>query len=295
MKRGLVSEEMVSGLPEGSTLRITKPFIVTPSAADVAEQRSITIVEVTPSDEPPGSTPQAEPASQQGSDHASLAARIDSTLLDPEATPDQIVSLCNEAVALTVKAVCVNPIFVELAVSTLNDRGPVVAVVCGFPLGATPSIIKAAEAGLAEAQGAREFDMVLSLGQLKAGNLVCVHKGIAKVRKALKNRSSILKVIIEAPLLTNEEKVMASIVAVEAGADFVKTGTGKSGPATVEDVILIRQSVGGHAQIKAAGGIRDRYTARRLLSAGADRIGTSRAAIVLNSQKPDTGTRAGGA
>lgn len=295
MKRGLVSEEMVSGLPDGSTLKITEPFIVTPSAADAAEQRNITIVGVARSDTPPESTRLAEPELLRASDGLPLASRIDSTLLRPDATPDQIVSLCNQAVALKVKAVCVNPIFAELAVSTLNDRGPVVAVVCGFPLGATPSIIKAAEAGLAEAQGAREFDMVLSLGPLKAGNLVCVHKGIVKVRNALKNRSSILKVIIEAPLLTNEEKVMASIVAVEAGADFVKTGTGSSGPATVEDVILIRQAVGDHAQIKAAGGIRDWKTAQRMITAGADRIGTSMTAKVLNAREPGAETRAGGA
>lgn len=277
----LISEATLAGVAEGSTLTVTAPFIVTPMAAEIAQQKRITIRDDSAPSESSRSAG-ASAAHKAGGD--SLAAKIDSTLLTPETTPDQIVDLCDQAVDLDVKSVCVNPVFVELAVATINNRGPLVTTVCGFPLGATRSVIKAAEASLAEAQGAREFDMVLSVGQLKAGNLACVHRGISKVREALKNESSVLKVIIEAPLLTNEEKVIASIVAVEAGADFVKTGTGLSGPATIEDVSLIRQAIGDRAQIKAAGGIRDRRTAMRLIGAGADRIGTSRVAEVLGRQ-----------
>lgn len=281
MRRKLVIEETISDLQEGSTLRVTEPFTVTPLALDLAQQRHITIVGISPSDAGPAAADRADHAIRFDPSIDSLAAKLDSTLLLPDATPDQIISLCHQAVELGVKAVCVNPLYVKLAVLTLDGRGPVVATVVGFPLGAIPSVIKAAEAGLAEAEGAREFDMVLPVGKLKAGDYACVRDDIARVRNSLKRPSSLLKVIIEAPLLSSEEKVAASIIAVEAGADFVKTGTGLSGPATIEDVILIRQAVGDRAQVKAAGGIANRQTAIRMLAAGANRIGTSKAAVVL--------------
>jgi deoxyribose-phosphate aldolase len=276
-KPTLVQAATIARLKNGSTLWVSPPYLVTPSAAELAKRKQVTIAVVAESSEQEIAS---EPA-PEASDSRRLAARIDATLLAADATPDQIEALCHEAAAHGFAAVCVNPNYVELAAQTLGDKGPVVAAVCGFPLGANASSVKAVEARLAEAQGAREIDMVVSPGWLKAGRWPAVRDDVAAVRSALKQQSSLLKVIIETPLLTDEQKVAASIVAVEAGADFVKTGTGYSGPATVDDVALIRQAVGDRARIKAAGGVRDRSTAEALIEAGADRLGTSRPAALL--------------
>lgn len=176
---------------------------------------------------------------------------------------------------------CVNPLWVPEAATVLGHGGPAVASVCGFPSGAIPSAIKAAEARLAELQGALEIDMVFALGHFKAGHHQAVKDDVAAVRQALSNAHTLLKVIIEAPLLTRDEIMRASELVCEAGADFVKTGTGQAGPVTADQVKVIRQAVGPGVRIKAAGGIRTRGGALLLLQAGANRLGTSHAAALL--------------
>ncbi len=205
---------------------------------------------------------------------AELAGVIDHTLLKPEATPDEIKQLCLEAVRHSFKAVCINPGYVRLAASELDGTGTLLATVIGFPLGATTSEAKAAEAAEAVANGADELDMVINLGRLKAGDHEYVANDIAQVVKAGGGRP--VKVIIETALLTAEEKVAACRLAVGAGAVFVKTSTGFSrGGATIEDVRLMRQCVGDNIGVKASGGIRDLATLRAMVAAGATRIGTS--------------------
>jgi deoxyribose-phosphate aldolase len=280
-KPTLIQAATIASLKDGSTLKVTRPYLVTPSAADLAGRKGVTIEVVAESELSSALKPQPQSTTPVTAASRSLASRIDSTLLAADATPDQITRLCEEAQANGFAAVCVNPIHVALAVKTLAAGGPVVAAVCGFPLGANASSVKAAEARLAADQGAREIDMVLPLGALKTGHWTAVRDDVEAVRDAFKYESNLLKVIIEAPLLTDSQKVAASIVAVEAKADYIKTGTGYSGPATVSDVALIRQAIGDRARIKAAGGIRERRTAEALIAAGADRLGTSHASALL--------------
>lgn len=196
------------------------------------------------------------------------------------ATREQVKSLAREAVRLKLAAVCVNPLWVPMAASIVQGGTVAVAAVCGFPLGATPGAIKAAEAALAESQGASEIDMVMALGHLKAGDRPAVRDDVAAVRGLLSS-ATLLKVIIEAPLLTRDEILWATEVACEAGADYIKTGTGTSGDVSVEQVRLIRQAAGRAIRIKAAGGIRRLRQAMELIEAGADRLGTSQAARLL--------------
>lgn len=265
----LISAATVARLKNGSVLQVRSPYIVTPSAAELAERKEVRIEET-------GGAPADEPAPND----TSLAPYIDSTLLTSEATPGEIETLCEEAATRGFAAVCVNPIYVTHSVARLSDTRIAICTVCGFPLGAAEAAIKAAEARLAIDRGATEIDMVLPVGLLRAGELGRVRDDITAVRQAM-GASATLKVIMEAPLLTEEQKVTAAVISVEAGADFVKTGTGFAGPASVADVRLIRQAVGDRARIKAAGGIRDRQSALALIAAGADRIGTSRAAAVI--------------
>jgi deoxyribose-phosphate aldolase len=276
-KPTLIQAATVARLKDGATLKVTPPYLVTPSAAELATRKRVRIEVVTGT----GDSPATPGQSQAGVDSVSLAARIDSTLLAANATPDQIEALCREATTHGFAAVCVNPCYVSLAVRELGGTGPPVAAVCGFPLGANATSVKAAEARLAESQGAREIDMVLPVGRAVVNDWPAVRDDVAAVRNALKQKSSVLKVIIEAQLLTDEQKVAASIAAVAAGADYIKTGTGFSGPATADDVRLIKKTVGNRARIKAAGGIRDRRSALALIAAGADRLGSSRAAALL--------------
>lgn len=211
----------------------------------------------------------------------SLSARLDSTLLSADATPDQVERLTREAVQYHFAAVCVNSLYVPLVASLVGDSGVGVAAVVGFPLGATPSEIKAAEAELAVRSGATEIDMVIPVGLLKAGELRAVALDVQAVREAAP-RPVVLKVIVEAPLLSSDQLEAAASIVVEAGADYVKTGTGTMGPALRSQVELIRRVVSDRALIKAAGGIRDAPTALDLLEAGAHRLGTSSALAVLN-------------
>lgn len=203
-----------------------------------------------------------------------LASVIDHTLLKPEATPDDIARLCDEAVRHQFKAVCVNALYLPDVVRRLAGSPVAACAVIGFPLGAVPTEIKVAETRWVVAQGAQEVDMVIPVGLLKAGQTDAVRADIAAVKAACGD--VLLKVIIEACLLTDAEKVVACRLSAEAGADYVKTSTGfSSGGATEADVALMRQTVGDALGVKASGGIRTRETALRMAAAGASRIGAS--------------------
>jgi len=209
-----------------------------------------------------------------------IAALIDHTNLRPDATSAEIRQLCREAREHQLKSVCVNPVFVPLAADQLRDSGVLVCTVIGFPLGATYPEIKVLETRQARQKGATEFDMVLNVGALKAGEDKYVEQEIAAVVKAA--GPYLVKVIIEACLLSEEEKIRACRLAVAGGAYFVKTSTGfaKSG-AALSDVILMRRTVGPDIGVKAAGGIRNLATLEEMVQAGANRIGTSAALTIL--------------
>ena len=207
---------------------------------------------------------------------ADLAKYIDHTALKPETTATQIDKLCEEAIQFGFAAVCVNPFWVRRAAGNLRGTGIGVASVVGFPLGANVSQIKAMEARRALRDGANELDMVINIGALKGGQHTVVRNDIAKVTDATREVGAICKVIIEAALLTDEEKVIACRLAKEARADYVKTSTGFGpGGATVHDVALMRATVGPEMGVKAAGGIRTAEQARQMIEAGATRIGAS--------------------
>ena len=204
------------------------------------------------------------------------ALLIDHTVLKPEATQEDIARACVEARQFGFTSVCVNPYWVRFAVAALQGSGVNVCAAIGFPLGANESATKVAEAKLALLEGAKELDMVQNAGALRSGNLETLQHETRQLADLAHAQGGILKVILETCLLTDEEKISACRVAVESGADFVKTSTGfsKSG-ATVEDVKLLRQIVGNSAGVKAAGGIRSFETFSAMVLAGANRIGTS--------------------
>lgn len=205
-----------------------------------------------------------------------LARQIDHTLLKPEATPEQIDRLCDEAERYGFAAVCVNPAWVRRAAQRLKGTGVGVASVVGFPLGANAPQVKAFEARRALRDGAREIDMVLNVGALKGGEYDLVERDIAGVSDACREVGALNKVILEAALLSDEEKVIASRLAQRARAHYVKTSTGFGpGGATVYDVALMRETVGPKLGVKAAGGIRSAEEAEHMLAAGATRIGAS--------------------
>ncbi|TWT09090.1 deoxyribose-phosphate aldolase [Planomicrobium sp. CPCC 101079] len=204
-----------------------------------------------------------------------IASYIDHTLLKPETTYDQIVKLCKEADEYKFASVCVNPAWVEAAAAELKESTVKVCTVIGFPLGASTSETKAFETADAISKGASEIDMVVNIGALKSGNSDLVKKDIEAVVEAAKGKA-IVKVIIETALLTDDEKVTASRLSKEAGADFVKTSTGFStGGATVEDVKLMRETVGAELGVKASGGVRSLEDVQAMIEAGASRIGAS--------------------
>ncbi len=215
---------------------------------------------------------------------AEMAKYIDHTLLKPEATTEAVAKLCAEAMAYGFKAVCVNSGHVAYVAGKLQNSPVAVCTVVGFPLGAMQTRAKAFEAENAVAEGAAEIDMVLNIGALKGGDRKTVEADIKALRRAA-GRPIVLKVIIETCLLTTAEKILACQIAQSAGADFVKTSTGfLSGGATLEDVALIRKTVGEQMGVKASGGIKDWPTAAAMISAGASRIGTSSGiAIVENA------------
>jgi deoxyribose-phosphate aldolase len=205
-----------------------------------------------------------------------FAAVIDHTLLKPDATRQQIETLCREARQYGFATVCVNPTWVATCARALEGSGVKVCSVVGFPLGAAATGTKQYEAHRALFDGARELDMVMNVGALKSDDLVLVARDIEAVVATGREAGALVKVIIEAALLTVEEKVAACTVAKAAGADFVKTSTGFGpGGAIVADVALMRRVVGSGMGVKAAGGIRDLASVEQMLAAGATRIGTS--------------------
>ncbi|MBE7472717.1 MAG: deoxyribose-phosphate aldolase [Anaerolineae bacterium] len=207
---------------------------------------------------------------------AELAHLIDHTLLKPEATVQQIAQLCHEALLYNFASVCINPAHVKLAAQLLQNSEVKVCTVVGFPLGATSTEAKVFETLQALNDGATEIDMVINIGALKGGDDALVERDIAAVVKTVHQHGALCKVIIETALLTNDEKVRACQLAKQAGADFVKTSTGfSSGGATIEDVALMRQTVGPQVGVKASGGIRTLAEAQRMISAGATRLGVS--------------------
>lgn len=203
-----------------------------------------------------------------------LAAMIEHTLLSPLATRAMIERHCAEARTHQLLAVCVNPVWVARCTGVLAAAGVKVVSVVGFPLGANTTLGKAFECELAVRQGADEIDMVIALGALKSGDRFGVCEDIRAVVKAAGDRP--VKVILETAHLTDQEKILACALAEEAGARFVKTSTG-FGPAgaTEADVRLLRERVGDRLGVKASGGIRDAASARAMVLAGANRIGTS--------------------
>ena len=204
-----------------------------------------------------------------------LAGYIDHTILKPEATKQDVLKLCTEAKQYGFASVCVNAYYTKLVADALKDSDVKTCVVVGFPLGATFTEIKAHETELAIQHGADEVDMVINIGALKDKDYDAVEQDIKAVVDAAKGKA-IVKVIIETCLLTEEEKVKACELSVKAGAEFVKTSTGFStGGATVEDVALMKKTVGNQALVKASGGVRDFKGAKAMIDAGADRIGAS--------------------
>ncbi|MGG1365693.1 deoxyribose-phosphate aldolase [Priestia megaterium] len=210
---------------------------------------------------------------------------IDHTLLKADATEEQITVLAQEAKEYSFASVCVNPTWVKKAAELLKDAPEVkVCTVIGFPLGATTSAVKAFETTNAIENGADEVDMVINIGALKDKNYDLVQSDIQAVVDAAKGKA-LVKVIIETALLTNEEKAKVSELAVKAGADFVKTSTGFStGGATVEDVALMRKTVGPDVGVKASGGVRGLEDAKAMIEAGATRIGASSGVSIAKGQ-----------
>jgi len=218
------------------------------------------------------------------------ASLIDHTLLKPEATDEDIKRLCDEAARYRFASVCVNPTWVRVAACSLRGSGVPVCTVIGFPLGATLADVKAYEARRAIFDGATEVDMVINVGALKSGDDCLVEHDIRSVVEVAHEYDATCKVIIETALLTDDEKVRACLAAKKAGADFVKTSTGfaKSG-ATVADIALMRRTVGSELGVKASGGVKGLEDARKLVEAGATRIGASvgvKIAQEAASQKP---------
>jgi deoxyribose-phosphate aldolase len=214
-------------------------------------------------------------------DWRSVARVLDSTLLKPETTRDQVVALCEEAARFEMATAFVHPSYVALAADILRGTSTRVGTPVGFPLGAALITTKRFEAVEALRLGARELDMVMNIGALKSGDRRLVELDIRTVAGAAHAAGAILKVILETPLLSLDEKIIACELSVLAKADFVKTCTGFAGGATTDDIHLMRGVVGDRARVKAAGGIRTAADALRMLEAGADRIGTSTAAQIL--------------
>jgi deoxyribose-phosphate aldolase len=211
-----------------------------------------------------------------------LAAVIDHTLLKPEATREQIESLCDEAIRYRFACAMVNPVWASTAVGLLSGSGISVGVVIGFPLGASLVSTLRQEAAALIRLGARELDMVIPIGQLKSGNHHAVHHTVHAVAAVAHHHGALLKVILETALLTVAEKLRAAEIAIQAGADFIKTSTGfSSGGANPTDVALLRGVAGGRCGVKAAGGIRTLADVRSLLEAGANRIGASASVAIV--------------
>lgn len=216
-----------------------------------------------------------------GWDKEQIASFIDHTLLKADANGAAIEKLCGEAAEHGFFSVCVNGVWVPDCRRLLEGSKVKISVVCGFPLGASAPEAKAFEAAKAVEQGAHEIDMVLQIGQLLEGRHAEVEEDIRKVVKAVEG-GAIVKVIFETGFLNDEQKVTACKLSEQAGAHYVKTSTGFGpGGATVEDIRLMRASVSGHIGVKASGGVRDLETARKMIEAGATRLGTSSGVAIV--------------
>jgi deoxyribose-phosphate aldolase len=217
---------------------------------------------------------------------ASVASMIDHTLLKPDATRQNIEDLCREAAQFKFATVCVNPTWVALASRLLAGTGVGVCSVVGFPLGATTADVKTYETRRAIFDGAREIDMVINVGALKSGDLHVVERDIEAVTVPCRDCGVLSKVIIEAALLTDDEKVTACTLAKAAGADYVKTSTGFGpGGATAHDVALMRRVVGAEMGVKAAGGVRDLEGLKAMVAAGATRVGASAGVKIIQQAR----------
>jgi deoxyribose-phosphate aldolase len=215
-----------------------------------------------------------------------VASMIDHTLLKPDATRQEIEALCREAAQFKFATVCVNPTWVATAAKLLAGSGVGVCSVVGFPLGATTPDVKGYETRRAIFDGAREIDMVINVGALKSGDLRMVEQDIEAVTTPCREAGALSKVIIEAALLTDEEKVTACTLAKAAGADYVKTSTGfASGGATAADVALMRRVVGAEMGVKAAGGVRDLEGMKAMIAAGATRVGASAGVKIVQQSR----------
>jgi deoxyribose-phosphate aldolase len=241
-----------------------------------------------PAQEPPargGKGSGAAPAEFRGLRPTEVARYIDHTLLKPEATREQVDKLCAEAAEYGFYSVCVNTTWTAYCARKLRGKGVKVCTVVGFPLGAMDSRAKGFETRSAIENGADEIDMVMNVGALKSGDLKTVEEDIRWVLRACR-QNTILKVIIENALLTDEEKVLACQIAKRAGAHYVKTSTGfASSGATVQDIALMRRTVGLEMGVKAAGGVRSYEDAVAMIQAGASRIGASSSVAIVTGAK----------
>lgn len=227
------------------------------------------------------------PAAGDGYTPADMAKYIDHTYLKPEASVNEIRKICDEAKKYHCASVCVNPSYIQYVAQQLEGSGVTPCCVIAFPFGTSTPETKAFEASDAASKGAREIDMVINVGAIKSGDWLLVKRDIEGVVNAVKGRAKV-KVIIEACLLTDEEKVKACTVAKLAGAAFVKTSTGYStGGATVEDVRLMRETVGPEMGVKASGGVRTYDDAIAMLKAGANRLGCSSTMKIVSGVKED--------
>jgi deoxyribose-phosphate aldolase len=223
-----------------------------------------------------------------------VSTMIDHTLLKPDASRAEIEKLCREAAEFHFATVCVNPAWVATAAGLLRGTGVGVCSVVGFPLGATTADVKHYETRRAIFDGASEIDMVINIGALKSGDLRTVERDITAVVDACQQCGVVSKVIIEAALLSDDEKVTACTLAKAAGADFVKTSTGfASGGATAADVALMRRVVGSEMGVKAAGGVRDLEGLKTMVAAGATRVGASAGVKIVQESKGQKTTQPG--
>ena len=210
-----------------------------------------------------------------------ISKLIDHTNLKQDAIKSEITQLCEQAITFGFASVCVNPVHVELVSSILKDEIPKTCTVIGFPLGADPVEMKFAETRFLVHQGAEELDMVINMGAFKEGEFELIYEEIGQVIDASDGRC--VKVIIETCLLTKEEKILASNMVKNSGADFIKTSTGYSiGGATIDDVRLIRETIGREMGVKASGGIKTLVDVKQMIDAGADRVGTSSAVEIVS-------------
>jgi deoxyribose-phosphate aldolase len=225
----------------------------------------------------------------EGGGAGEVASLIDHTLLKPDATATEIEKLCREAVEFRFATVCVNPTWVAFCARLLRGSGVGVCSVVGFPLGATTPDVKQYETRRAVFDGASEIDMVINVGALKSGDLRLVEQDIEAVTVPCRQAGVVSKVIIEAALLSDEEKVTASTLTKAAGADFVKTSTGFGpGGATIADVMLMRRVVGDIVGVKAAGGVRDLEQMKAMVAAGASRVGASAGVRIVKESRGES-------